>query len=232
MPTVNARDENGQPKGLNIDRLPDECPLCHKKITPNYGESFIDTKKSDKSLKTVFLCPNARCRQIFIGYYSGSWPGTFSFQLSRPQDAVAKDFGDIISEVSPDFVTIYNQASAAEQMELTIICGAGYRKAFEFLIKDYVMTKQSDTTKKEEIKKEFLGSVIEKYVTHQQLKNVAKRAAWLGNDESHYERKWIDKDINDLKDLIDLTIRWIEADKLTERLEKDMPERKNSKAVT
>ena len=31
----------------------------------------------------------------------------------------------------------------------------------------------------------------------------------LGDDETHYERRWIDKDLNDLKNLIRLTVNWI-----------------------
>ena len=33
----------------------------------------------------------------------------------------------------------------------------------------------------------------------------------LGNDETHYSRKWVDMDINDLKILIRLTVTWMKA---------------------
>jgi hypothetical protein len=46
----------------------------------------------------------------------------------------------------------------------------------------------------------------------------------LGNDETHYVRKWADKDLNDLKNLISLTRHWIEMDQLTKDFVKDMPE--------
>ena len=51
---------------------------------------------------------------------------------------------------------------------------------------------------------------------------VAKRAVWLGNDETHYVRVWADKDVNNLKHLIDLTIRWIENEIETERVLQEM----------
>ncbi|MGF6947536.1 hypothetical protein QF028_000029 [Neobacillus sp. B4I6] len=38
---------------------------------------------------------------------------------------------------------------------------------------------------------------------------MAERAVWLGNDETHYVRKWDDKDLKDLKNLIDLTVYFI-----------------------
>lgn len=40
---------------------------------------------------------------------------------------------------------------------------------------------------------------------------------WLGNDETHYVRKWEASDISDLKMLIDLTAHWMTSELLTER---------------
>ena len=51
---------------------------------------------------------------------------------------------------------------------------------------------------------------------------MAKGAIWLGNDETHYERKWVDKDIDDLKTLIDLTLHWINYETLTEQYKESM----------
>jgi hypothetical protein len=56
------------------------------------------------------------------------------------------------------------------------------------------------------------------------LKTTASRATWLGNDETHYVRKWEDKDLNDLKKLIDLTVHWVSAEILTGELAVSMPE--------
>lgn len=46
-----------------------------------------------------------------------------------------RTFSNIISELSPNFCEIYNQAYIAEQTNLMQICGTGYRKSLEFLIK-------------------------------------------------------------------------------------------------
>lgn len=54
------------------------------------------------------------------------------------------------------------------------------------------------------------------------IKNVAKRAAWLGNDETHYVRKWASKDVTNLKQLIELVVRWIENEVETERVLQEM----------
>jgi hypothetical protein len=53
---------------------------------------------------------------------------------------------------------------------------------------------------------------------------MAKRATWLGNDETHYVRTWEGKDLKDLKTLIRLTIHWVEMEAETERYEQEMQE--------
>lgn len=41
------------------------------------------------------------------------------------------------------------------------------------------------------------------------------RAAWIGNDFSHYERRLSDLDLSDLKRFINATIAWIELELTT-----------------
>jgi hypothetical protein len=101
------------------------------------------------------------------------------------------------------------------------VCGVGYRKALEFLIKDYLIRKCPDDRAAIEDKR--LGQVIESYVEDRNIKEVAKRAAWLGNDETHYKRRWVDKDLNDLKRLIRLVLHWIEVAHETEEALSSMP---------
>lgn len=132
-------------------------------------------------------------------------------------------FSDILENVSSSFVKLYNEAYAAEQMDLMEVCGVGYRKALEFLIKDYAIQNKDDQTV-EKIKKKLLMQCIDDYVDDAMVKAVAKRAVWLGNDETHYVRKWEEKDVQDLKSLIRLTTLWIEKVKETERLLAEMPE--------
>jgi len=109
-------------------------------------------------------------------------------------------------------------------VRLDQIAGVGYRKALEFLVKDYCIL--LDPTSRDAIQNEFLGATIDRRVTESNVKQCAKRAAWLGNDETHYVRKWEDKDISDLKILIALTMNWIRSAVLTEKYLKDMSEAK------
>ncbi len=205
---------------LNIVGHPNNCPFCHKSITPHivYGHhraNYLD----------VFMwCPDIRCNQSFIGYYNfriglNEW----HFNGETTKGAILnKTFSDTINSISKEFITIYDQAYYAEQNKLTEICGVGYRKALEFLIKDYAFLNNPD--EKEKIEKKLLGSCIEQYVTDNRIKGVAKRAVWLGNDETHYVRKWEGKTLDDLKKLIELTVHWIEMEALTKTFEAEMPD--------
>jgi hypothetical protein len=44
-----------------------------------------------------------------------------------------------IQKISPSYYEILEQASSAEHHGLTLIAGAGYRKALEYLVKSYVV---------------------------------------------------------------------------------------------
>jgi hypothetical protein len=161
------------------------------------------------------FCPNEDCGKVFIGYYRLNPPSPvpqFSGETTKGT-LETKKFSEKINEISSAFVKIYDQAYIAEQQDLKEICGVGYRKALEFLIKDYVILNHDD--EKEKIEKTQLGNVIENFVNDTRIQSVAKRAAWLGNDETHYIRKWEGKNLDDLKKLIDLTVHWIEMETLT-----------------
>jgi hypothetical protein len=127
-----------------------------------------------------------------------------------------------ILKYSKQFVEIYKQALTAETNGLTEICGLGYRKAFEFLLKDFLL-KKNPKTEHEKIKNMMLSPCINQYVTSDEIKLVSHRVLWLGNDQAHYLKKWKGKTLTDLKYLIDLTIKWILIKDELGKVEKSMP---------
>lgn len=209
MSHVSVRYPNGN--SVSVAQHNVECPFCKTRIIPNYLCIDYDTLYAS--------CPNDSCRKHFILSLGLNDLFTVIEPNTSPQTKV---FSEIIISISPQFASIYNQAYHAEQMRLDQICGVGYRKALEFLIKDYLISKVEDDAKKENIKNKFLNNCIQDDVQNENIKNVAKRAAWLGNDETHYTRKWEDKDVSHLKHLIDLTVRWIENEVETERVLQEM----------
>lgn len=150
----------------------------------------------------------------------------FVYNLTKLEPSIfhPREFGKTLTSISKDFVEIYNQSQQTEELGLNRICGPGYGKSLEFLIKDYAILK--NPAKEKEIKEQYLSNVIKDYVEDTRIKAVAERATWLRNDENHYERIWIEKDISDLKSLIELTVRWIESEQITEDYMKTMSKRK------
>ncbi len=216
-----VQSPSGQ-KTVAFDKMPDNCPVCFHAASPI--ELNVGFQNND-NLEIVFRCPRLECGAHFIATYRFN-PGTglSVFQNLKPQTHRATTKSEAISALSPSFVKIINQAEVAETQQLDEIAGVGYRRALEFLIKDYLISSVSTEEQKELIRKTFLGKCITDFVKNDNIKLVSKRAVWLGNDETHYVRKWENKDIKDLKVLIAMTVAWIEIELFTTQLEKDMPD--------
>jgi len=210
MAATNVLCTNGGRKDISIFSV--TCPCCGLQVVPIY-------LCCHQNSGVVFSqCPVSGCGELFLLKIKND-----GLVFLRNHPLSKQTFSEIINGVSSSFGIIYNEAFAAEQMDLKEVCGVGYRKALEFLIKDYAIAGKDDQTV-EIIKKMPLAKCIDDYVEDAMVKAVAKRAVWLGNDETHYVRKWDDKDVHDLKGLIRLTTLWIEKEKETERLLEEMPE--------
>jgi hypothetical protein len=196
---------------INVNDFPDECGICHKNIDPiPVGANFVKGDVSSRNMEAAFQCTNLSCNSLIIGYYSREkYPGDFELVNVAPVNPAGKNFDKEIINLSNNFVTIYNQSFHAEQIGLTLISGIGFRKALEFLIKDYLIF--LDESSEEMILNMQLGPCLNK-LENNMIKEIAKRATWIGNDEAHYKRKWEDKDVNDLKKLIDITVHFISMD--------------------
>jgi hypothetical protein len=198
--------------------FPNECPYCNKHIIPAFISDYIDN--SQYYLYATLLCSNTDCDEPFIALYSREDRLDYYYKRLTKHSVISETFSPEITEISPMFTQIFNEAYFAEQNNLLEICGVGYRKSLEFLIKDYLITLFPD--KENEIKKSTISNCIKTFVEDSRLKSTASRAIWLGNDHTHYEKKWTDKDLNDLKTLIKLTINWIESEILTKKFNESM----------
>lgn len=225
---VQATDHEGAKQKLNLNRTPDSCPLCSKHVQPDFLDAVMNHPSSQAH--AIFRCPACDCRGLFVAIYrSYRNPslGGFSAELTGTtisRYTERKAFPNNIQAVSSSFCQIYNQALVAEENDLGEICGPGYRKALEFLIKDYLVAHKfkADSTKQAEVKHAILGQVIERFIDEERIKQCAKRAAWLGNDETHYLRKWTNQDVSDLKSLIVITANYIDMVLESERYMREM----------
>lgn len=184
---------------------PGKCPMCHVSIEPT--KITCKYVEENNCIFLIWFCNH--CNRPFIASYKNP-----SYSIDKPTSPelfpkfyTEYEFEQCIKDLSATFCEIYNQSLKAEMLELSQIAGMGYRKALEFLIKDYCIYRNPDD--KSKIQSALLSQVITEYVDSSKIKNLAKASAWIGNDETHYIRKFEDKDINDLKKFISATVAFI-----------------------
>ncbi len=199
--------------GTNIEyniEVPNECPICHTRIHPILVFASRDDvlyKIATNKVSCVFTCPS--CHDLFY-VKNEKMVGTDSkckLLTYGPITPIEAAFEDEIANTSPNFIKTFNQAQAAEAYNLDQISGVGYRKALEFLIKDYACKKNPSDS--ETIKKTPLAKCISNYIEHPDIVATATAATWIGNDETHYIRVWDNMDISNLKSFIEACIFWI-----------------------
>jgi hypothetical protein len=211
-----------------LDEVADMCPHCKISCQISPISAYRVTGRPHL-LQVVFQCPRNDCGFVFVSYYTmrenRTYRGhtvTWNLAASEPISFVTNptQFSDHITNMSKEFAGIFNQAKSAEENGMDMICGPGYGKALEFLLKDYLIhQKPEDAEKIKGIKN--IGSLIDR-LEDPKAKIVVERAAWVRNDETHYTRKFEDRDLEDLKTLITLSVHWIESALITEEYEKGM----------
>lgn len=226
-----AKDIRGAGRRFSLDRLPDECPRCHSKIIPLDVHTIWcgDVSGFVGDIEKVFRCVNEGCQRFFIAIYelvptshSSANPLPMALAALRPVEPTPPEVADLVANLSPSFTETYSQALEAERQGLDQLAGIGLRKAIEFLVKDFAISR--NPAKHDEIVAKPLAACIRDFIEDPNVAATTKRAVWLGNDETHYVRRWADRDIGDLKILIRLTLNWLENILLTEKYIVEMPE--------
>lgn len=209
--SINFRDMRST---VTID-TPSKCPHCGRTMSPLHVGQSISSEISNISYEgrfsVIFRCSFEDCLKYFVIEYINDNYESASMIDYTYRPPIKVKLPENIEKVSPVFVEIYSQATVAEREVLNQIAGVGYRKAAEFLIKDYAISK--NPSDEEHIKSIMLGKVIADYLNDfPKIQALAKSVAWIGNDETHYVRRHDDKDIRDLKKFILSAAQFIAAD--------------------
>lgn len=192
--------------------IPSSCPHCGNSNSPVLYQGWSDDSQSDFNQMFGLLarCTFESCQKYYAlsyKYSEGEWK-LLEYTYSPP---IHIDLPENIEEVSKNFVEIYSQATAAEASKLNQIAGVGYRKSLEFLIKDYAIRYHPD--EEDSIKKMLLYPCIKKYLSEfKRLQALATAATWIGNDETHYERRHTSHDIESMKRFIKSASQYIAAE--------------------
>lgn len=188
---------------INI-QLPNKCPHCFIGIKPIVIYKTLYDDKLKLPVAILFQCPS--CQKYFVSSYkiNGSFDNSISGYNSllinyTYKNTVEYDLPEELETVSTTFKEIYVQSLTAEAEGLSQITGIGYRKSIEFLIKDFLINCQNEEASK--VASISLSQAVNK-LESQKIKDLARASIWLGNDETHYLKKYQDKDINDMKRFI------------------------------
>lgn len=194
---------------------PTICPMCAHAIEPilvsHKCHEIVDKKAYFSAFFECTFCKRAFVTTYLLTHTPDSHTSMHYSQedllITAPHIPTSRTFEKVLTDLSPQFAKIYNQALVAEVYKLDEIAGIGYRKSLEFIIKDYC--KYLHEGDSENIEKMPLSQCIDKYIDNSKLKSTAKLSAWIGNDETHYIRIHNDKDINYLKKYIDTVVLFI-----------------------
>lgn len=191
------------------------CPRCGCALPDQVPHAFFTENNSWAYIYLFFTCH--KCRQSFVFEYTLRGCSPISGQVDvrnyipkiYPNRQSHTEFPPSIEQLSERFVEIYHQAETAEINGCTEICGMGYRKAVEFLVKDYLCL--SDPGEKDKIATENLRVAIRR-LNDERVQTLADRAAWIGNEETHYVRKQEDYNTADLKRFILAMVSYLQSE--------------------
>lgn len=199
---------------VSVD-IPSICPRCVVSHGREPLISYICKPKLEPDLKqsyvySLYFC--SACDRCFYVTYR-VWISIYGVNNSEivevlPAPLPKQDFSERIKELSPKFIEIYQQSQIAEDAGLSELCGMGYRKALEFLVKDYAISLHPED--EEKIKTQMLSPCINTYINNHKIKSLTLAATWIGNDETHYVRKHEDYGLENFKAFIASMVSAIE----------------------
>lgn len=213
LPLVNAssliynlyRKSQNKFQDFEVDEI-ESCPLCHSGGHPHFeGGYVVSNYEATQGVHLFVILYCTVCKKHFVVKYLGV-SGNYKLEYTFPTNPHPILFDEIINNISPQFSIIYNQAKQAEDLGLNELVGIGYRKSLEFLVKDYLIRVQEEN--EQTIKSALLGTCIN-MITDNKIQTLAKGATWLGNDETHYEKRHPEYDVSYIKLFITTLVEYI-----------------------
>lgn len=187
---------------------PATCPYCGIGIDapirdPHYwnlGEGYL--------LSAAGTCTACHKSFVFGAFHETNDSGIAKNVFIYPSVAYEKFQSENISQFSSRFIDVYNQSLLAEFNGSIDIAAIGFRTSLEILIKDFAINVRGDDSS--EVSKLKLIGAISKYLSGD-LAASADVIRILGNDYTHYQKKYPDMDFVILKKYMEIFIKQIEV---------------------
>lgn len=185
-----------------------QCPFCGMFNSPNVSRvtwTKCGEESNDKIALVIYT--TTCCNNYFSATYKIDSERNTEFLCQYPSSKVVQ-LPDSISELSPRFINLYNQVASAEQQNHLELAGTGYRNSMEILIKDFAIIKLGKDPN--EVCKLNLYESIKKYLPDSDLTTAANVIRILGNDYTHYKRKYENIEFETLKRYFQILLTEIE----------------------
>lgn len=203
--------------------VPSECPCCNKVLADTLmpilsvnNKDWVGKEKSEPIYcETISIYRCSSCDKLFIVADKhklekddkGIKTDELELDYIYPQSDNITVFSDEIKNLSIDFISNYNQAEMGEYHNLGELVGMGYRRSLEYLVDAYVKKNNPSITIPTDM---ALGDKIQKYISNPDVKILAQKTAWLGNDATHIVKKHPNRDFSDMKKFIKAIVKFIE----------------------
>ena len=188
-------------------KKPSVCPHCgfgtdaplHQKGTFSFNGHYL----------FIATCTCTACGKNFFFSCEYNFGKTDYDPIIYPSIAFTPYSNDIFEKISPRFTDMYNQALQSEFHKNIELAAVGYRSALAILIKDYAINELG--LNPEEVRSKKLCSAIGTYLNQEDLVKTADVVRILGNDYTHYERKYPQHDFELLKGYMEIFLKQIEV---------------------
>lgn len=184
------------------------CPRCG---------AYVDSTKADTKLFSMSTDPHygfvkytcTHCKKPYIVAYEIDYEHK-STKFSAFFPSMSAEFeNERLANVSPRFISYYNQAMRAELAGDIELAATGYRMSLECLVKDYAINELGRD--RNEVSRKTLYEAIGEYLGERDLISTADVVRILGNDYTHYERRYPEHDFPILKSYMEIFIRLIDT---------------------
>lgn len=186
---------------------PATCPHC------GFGTDATFLNKTVFDFESKFLllatCKCTSCQKTFFFLCEREPKGDGKFIYMHPSISFSPFKSNILEKISPRFIEMYNQSLQAEFAKSYDLAAIGFRTSLEILIKDFAITELY--IPEDEAAKKTLCDAISSYLGQTDLLKTADVVRILGNDHTHYKRKYPQHDFDLLKGYMDIFLKQIKV---------------------
>lgn len=188
-------------------RKPSVCPHCGFGTDAPFAKKDVYSYNGHYLLVATCTCTSCGKHFFFVCEYDS---GKENYDpIVYPNIDFTPYSNEILEKISSRFIDMYNQALQSEFHKNLELAAIGYRSALEILVKDYAIKELGQNP--EEVSSKKLCSAIGTYLNQEELVKTADVIRILGNDYTHYKRKYPQHDFELLKGYMEIFLKQIEV---------------------